>query len=404
MKKIKSFFSTMFGKNKSISQKPLTKLSIFFVIIFDIFLFNNLYEGYVYQWNLIQKPSELYNCEYIFDNNNNVSTNTIQEFYNFWKYTQTNNAVEICKNAKTLFTTQKQNIIENYKNSIQTIQDNINNTNSDIRSYEYQYGQYLKEANSGIQNQNDRLSQIEWWNAREKYLQLQNDLETYEEQKSQIISEFSRNSQLKSIFDFIKNNKKEFLDNYQDTYFWYPVKVALFQAILLIPIFLISLALYKIFVRKENKIFSILFSNLTFISGIFVLILLFKFLYFILPVKFFWDFIDMLKNLNLGFLWNYILVFLWIILFWAIIFFSQKGSDKLKKIKEENEKRKIEENKQIISKQRYFSNLCFDCGKTLLKDSNYCQNCWADQHFECNNCHHKVPKAFDFCNKCGTKK
>lgn len=403
MKKIKSFFSTMFGKNKSISQKPLTKLSIFFVVIFDIFLFNNLYEGYVYQGNLIQKPSELYNCEYIFDNNQN-STNTIQEFYNFSKYTQTNNWVEICKQAKQLFTAEKQNIIENYKNSIQTIENNISKTQGDIRNYEYQYGNYLKEASSWIQDQNDRLSQIEWWNAREKYLELQNKLENYQNQKADIISDFYKEESLNTIFNFIENNKDEFLEDYKNAYFWYPVKVALFQALLLIPIFLISLGLYKVFVRKENKIFSILFSNLTFISGILVLVLLFKFLYFILPVKFFWEFIEMLKNLNLGFLWNYILVFLAIILFWVIIYSSQKGSEKLKKIREENERKKIEENKQIISKQRYFSNLCIDCGKTLLKDSDFCQNCWADQQFECTNCHHKVPKAFDFCNKCGTKK
>ena len=403
MKKMKSFFSTMFGKNKSISQKPLTKLSIFFVIIFDIFLFNNLYQGYVYQWNLIQRPSELYNCEYIF-NDTNIWWNTIQEFHNFWKFSNVDNSSDICKNAKKLFTEQKQDIIENYKNSSLNINNKISTVEREIRNYEYQYGIYLKEAGSGIVDQNDRLSQIEWWNAREKYLKLQNDLKNYEEQKSKIVSEFSKNAQLISIFNFIENNREQLLLDYQNAKFWYPVKVALFQAILLIPIFLISLGLYKVFVRRENKIFSILFSNLTFIAGIFVLILLFKFLYFILPVKFFWDFIETLKNLNLGFLWNYILVFLWIILFWAIIFFSQKGSDKLKKIKEENEKRKIEENKQIIWKQRYFSNLCIDCGKTLLKDSNYCQNCWADQHFECNNCHHKVPKAFDFCNKCGTKK
>lgn len=393
----------MFGKNKNISQKPLTKLSIFFVIIFDIFLFNNLYDGYTYQANSIKSPYSLYKCESVFFDKN-ISSYTIQEFFNFWKYSNQDWSVETCQELKKLFTVERQRVIENYHNAISEINKDISSTQSKIRSYEYQYEKYLRESSSGINNANDRLSEIKWWNAREKFLDLQNELQNFETQKNNLISDFSQDSTLAEIFTFIETNKDNFFQEYKKAQFWYPVKIALFQAILLIPIFLVSLGLYKIFVRKENKILSILFSNLTFIAAIFVLILLFKFLYFILPVKFFWNFIDILKDLNLWFLWNYILVFLWIVLFWAIIYFSQKGSEKLKKIREENEKRKLAENRTKISKQRYFNNQCIDCGKTLLKDSHYCSHCGFDQYYECNNCHHKNPKAFEFCNKCWSEK
>ena len=44
--KLKKFFSDMFWKNVDVSKKPLTNLSILFVIIFDIFLFNNILNWY----------------------------------------------------------------------------------------------------------------------------------------------------------------------------------------------------------------------------------------------------------------------------------------------------------------------------------------------------------------------
>jgi predicted RNA-binding Zn-ribbon protein involved in translation (DUF1610 family) len=111
-----------------------------------------------------------------------------------------------------------------------------------------------------------------------------------------------------------------------------------------------------------------------------------------------------LKQLNLWFLWNYISVFLWVIIFGTIVYFSQKWSEKLQKIREENEKRRIAENKVKISKERYFKNLCIDCGKTLLKDSKHCSHCGTNQYHNCENCNHEFPKAFEYCDKCWTKK
>ena len=82
---------------------------------------------------------------------------------------------------------------------------------------------------------------------------------------------------------------------------------------------------------------------------------------------------------------------------------SQKWFEKLEKLKEEQEKIKIEQNKKKVQTERYGKWLCIDCNSKLLPDSRYCQICWKDQFYKCNNCENLVPKVFEYCNKCWKK-
>lgn len=406
-KHTKFFFSNMFGKNETIYQKPLNWISILLVIFFDIFLFSNIFDGYTYQKNLTLSPYETYSCNTLFETKD--TENLIDHINNEFKNQISENIKSTdlsseCQNVNTLISkiqndTKYQEILE----KIIEKTDAIDKKSNEIYDYESQYSMYLKESSAGIYSSDDRLSEIEVGNAKQNYQKILNEKTQLESDKKTLIGEIAQNENFKNLQNYLWENKTVFQEKYETALFWYPVKIALLQALLLLPLFFVSLLWYRYFYKKQNKIFTILFSNLTFITGIFVFVLFLKLVYFILPKKFFAGLIVFLKSLSLGFIWNYILVILGIALFGFIIYLSQKWAEKYEAIRKEQERVRIEQNKKKIMKERFHKWSCVECGEKLLNESDFCQSCGCKQHYECSECHAKVPKAFEFCNKCGTK-
>lgn len=408
---IKIFLSNMFGKNTTIYEKPLNTLSIILVIAFDIFLFYNILSWYNYQKDLVVSPYEKYSCiNYFYDNNNSL-LNQIGYYYQndqfvgidmYWNKETVNYDWDICKtlNSKIEKFKQTQEYIS-FKSELDSKESEISSLNSQKYQYESQYNDFLEESKAWIVDENSRLSDINKENARRDYNNIKDQINLATLKKDELVNNFlATNSDFKDLSDYINQNKESFLKNYDKEIFWYPVKITGFQTLLLLPLFLISLFFYKLFLRRQNKIFTILFSNLTFITWIFVFVLFLKVVYFILPKKFFASLIALLKSLSLWFLWNYILVIIWVWVFGFVIYLSQKWIDKIQKIKEEQEKLRIEQNKKKVQVERFGKWLCLECNSKLLSDSRYCQVCWEDQFYECNKCKNLIPKVFEYCNKC----
>jgi len=405
----------MFGKNTEIYQKPLNTLSVIFVIAFDIFLFYNILSGYNYQKDFVVSPYEKYSCiNYFYDEKSDL-LNSIYYYYpndTFLKVDTDGNTKTVNYNGdicNTLYAKisdiQRSQAYIDFKNKSDEYQSEISTLESKKYNYESQYRDFLEESKSGIYDDNSRLSDIDKENARLNYNNIKNDIVNLSQQKKDLENSFLQsNPLLWDIHNFITDNKESFLKNYDKEIFWYPVKIAFFQAILLLPLFLISLFFYSFFLKRHNKIFTILFSNLTFITGIFVFILFLKVVYFIIPKKLFASFIALLKQLSLWFLWNYILVVIWVFIFWFIIYLSQKSIEKYELIKKEQLALQMKQNKAKVQKDRFEKKLCTECWVKLLPDSIYCQECWAHQYDECVHCHHLIPKVFGYCNKCWEKK
>ncbi len=410
---IKIFLSNMFGKNTTIYEKPLNNLSIILVIAFDIFLFYNILSWYNYQKDFVVSPYEKYSCvNYFYDNDESLLWQISYYYPNDefvkidlnWDVKKANYDWDICKTVYEKITNiQKSNDYINYKSEYNNYQNNLSSLENQKYRYEMQYRDFLEESKAWIVDENSRLSDINKENARKDYNNIKKQINITTKKQQTLKNNFlSNNHDLKDLNDYITKNKESFLKNYDKEIFWYPVKITGFQALLLLPLFLISLFFYKLFLRRQNKIFTILFSNLTFITWIFVFILFLKVVYFILPKKFLASFIALLKSLSLWFLWNYILVIIWVWVFSFVIYLSQKWIDKIQKIKEEQEKLRIEQNKKKVQIERFDKWLCIECNVKLLPESRYCQVCWEDQYYECSNCKNLIPKVFKFCNKCWT--
>lgn len=400
-KNLKKFFGNMIWSG-NISSKKLNIVSIIFVVLFDIFLFYNIKQWYEYQRDLINRPSNEFACrDYFYDLEED--SELLKEILNEEKRYASN--LEYCVKIKELaFRVDDELNVENIKFQIENFDDKIRDLQYDLDKYEREYEKYKDELSSWINSWNDRLSNINGWNAREKYFEIKKNLDLAKSQKNQYENSFNNRMSFFELKNYLQENKGDFFKAYKKAEFWYPVKVWLFQLILILPLFLFSVFFYKFSLKKDNRIFKILFANLSFITGIFVFILLFKFLYFIAPKKFFVDFIKILRNLNLGFIWNYILVILWVVLFGLFIYLSQKWADKLAKHKAEIVRQKLIENKKKFAKERFFKWQCIDCWKKLLDNSTFCSHCGFDQYSECEKCGTKNPKSFEYCNKCGRKK
>lgn len=409
-KKIKNFFSHMFGKDTQIYQRPLNTLSVIFVITFDIFLFYNIFSWYSYQKDLVVSPYEKYYCiEYFHYDEKRLLHSDQYALYNRNQNgfdVSTNRNLTVCNTLNKLvskFTWS--NDYKNFKNTYNTFNNELYQLENEKVRYEKQYQDFLQETQAGINDHNARLSDIDRENARINYQNILQNI-TAKNQEITLLEEkfMESNKDFQELSEFIFSKKEEVLKSYEKEIFFYPVKIALFQAILLLPLFMISLFFYNYFLKRHNKIFTILFSNLTFITGIFVFILFLKVVYFILPKKLLVWFITLLKSLSLWFLWNYILVGIGIVIFGFIIYLSQKAIEKYELIKKEQLELQIQQNRKKIQKERFEKKLCIECGAKLLPESMYCQECWYHQYDECKKCSSFIPKVFDFCHKCGTKK
>lgn len=408
IKQTKTFISNMFWKNKEIYEKPLNWLSVIILIAFDIFLFFNIFSGYSYQRNMIVAPHEEYSCEYFYNYQNEENLiNILNDYYKYdYKNTDDNFLWDYCKKLVSHVNDLKSdNSFSNFLDTLVDYNDKISDLEYQKNEYEYEYSSYLWESSAWIKNPNDRLTDLEEWSIKTNYQKIISNIEEIQKQKKLTIEAFtSWNDNFKSLVNYINSTKDEFKKSYDDAIFWYPVKVAFFQAILLLPLFLVSLFFYSYFLRRKNRVFTILFSNLLFITWIFVFVLFLKVIYFILPKKFFVSIFEFLKSLSLLFIWNYILVIIWIVIFGFLIIWIQKAFEKWDKIKEEQKKEEEEKNKKRIQFERYAKKRCIDCNSTLLDNAEFCNICWENQFYECENCKTKVPKIFDFCQKCWNKK
>lgn len=411
LKIIKWLFANMFGKNTKIYKKPLNTLSIIFVVAFDIFLFVNLLDGYDYQKNLVISPYEKYTCTNFFNQENTSLFSQIRYFSPSdqflqitpgWEKKYINYQNTFCKDIEKQITDiQESQAFQELSRSLSTLESTESSLNTKKYQYESQYQDFLSENSAWITDYNSSLSEINRETARNDYNEIKTQIQKNADEHTKLISTFiNTNQDFLTLRQTLKNNQEVVLKNYEKEIFWYPVKVTFYQSLLLLPLFLLSLFFYKFFLRRENKIFSILFANLTFITGIFIFTLFLKIIYFILPKKFLVTFIAYLKQLSLWFLWNYISILLGLIIFGVVIYFSQKWYEKIQAIKQEQERQRIEQNKKKVLEERFAKWLCMKCNFKLLPESRFCQSCWENQYDECGVCKNLVPKIFAYCNKC----
>lgn len=416
---MKSFFGSLVGKIE-LTDKPLNWLSIVFLIAFDIFIFTNLVDWLDNQKQNITSPYEKYNydCKQIFNNNwdfkvwdfriiddnysNNITKNINAPFYD--EDFNKNEQSEYCQNIdKEIANIKNNSDFSSLYKELNKLKNDISNLEDKKYNYERDYNNFRDDYEAWLGWYDDRITDINNDSIRADYEKIIKDINFLQSDIKWIEFKLNNLLEILSLKKYINDNKFAFKAEESNYSFWYPVYVTLMEAILILPILLFTVLLYNFAIKRRLRILSILAANLALISGIFTFFILIKVIYWILPKKFFANLITYLASIKALAIWNYLLTMFGLILFWALMYGSQKSMEKYKKIKQQRAKEIELLNKERIGKERYWNKACIDCNTKLLEWATHCSNCWIDQYKECSKCKNKIPKAYIHCEKCGTK-
>lgn len=424
IKEKRSIFKKLFWSaiwKTQISEKPFNIISIILIMAFDVFIFINILDGLDYQRSNIVSTYDKYPsvCSTLFRNEDKeLSLTEIDKikYYNNYKNRTSNywlakwvdlgdDRVKFCSDLdKFVFDIKNDEDFIYLSKEINTLSSDIRFQENKQSSYKRSYDEYRDDVVSWLWKYDDRLSDIDDNNVRSNYEKILSEISDLKERKKESLEELNSLDEVISLKTYLNKNRQEFIWEYENYRFWYPVYVTLMEMILIIPIFLLSILGYKFYINRKNKIFTVLFANLAIISGIFTFYIFMKVVYWILPKKLLANIFTYLASLKLLAIWNYILVILWILIFGLFIYLSQKASIKLAKIKEENIKEKERINRVKFRMERYEKGQCIECSAKLLPWAIYCNECWKNQFDECVKCKNLVPKVFNFCEKCWEEK
>lgn len=418
---LKNFFWTLVGKS-SPEDKRLNWLSIIFLIAFDIFIVVNIFDGLDNVSQNITNPYTKYNfsCTTSFDSDTSKSYtyNQLQSFkddrnYNRGKninapfYDEDFNSDGRSKWCMELADLKEKIVQDEVYAKNMVVLDNLDKTKynqeSEINSYKKEYDEYRLDVASGLGGYGDRISNINNDRVRSDYQKLQAELSETNQKINTLQAEINALPVIWGLNSYISENKDEFQAEVSHYKFWYPVYVTMMELVLLVPIFLLSVFLYNFSLKRNKKILMILSSNLTFITGLFLFVVLIKVIYWVIPKKFFANLLAYLASIKALAVWNYILTIFGLILFGLFMYISQKSMEKMAIVKAERKKEVEKLNIVRVQKERYWSKTCISCNTKLLDGATHCSNCWTDQYKPCTSCDHRMPKAYTHCEKCGEK-
>lgn len=174
---------------------------------------------------------------------------------------------EVCAGLETLVLKIKenQNFIKS-RESVKGLEDNKRKLETKKGEYETNYVEFREDYKAGLSDYNNRLSSIDMKSIRQDYENILNEIKTVDVNISQQLTSIDALPEVLALKQYVSTHKKDFLNQVESYEFWYPAYVTIMQIILILPLLLLSLALYQFSLKRRLRILSILSSNLSFIT------------------------------------------------------------------------------------------------------------------------------------------
>ncbi len=379
----------------------LNKLSIFFLILFNIFIAYNIFQWLSFQANLVDSPYDRYDyhCSEFFSSKNladkdvaidfkNNFLDTIEQTYSDNNLQNNEKSSELCKKITELETASTLNPeVLSIANTIENLKEERYQTEKTIQKIKDEYEITLTEKIAG----QDETNSLTLSNANSS----KNDILNLTQQKNNLQHAIDNEyTKLDAIPEYI-NYKNYYLQNYENYQsqeyrynLWYQIKIYLLQILFLLPLIIISL---YIFYRKNKQGYSyttIIFSNIAVVAILWLFVITLPFLFQFIPHRLLAWLIELLNKFNLVVIWNYILIIAGIGLISLLIYLSQK-----KLFSKENE-----------YKSRITNNKCTYCANPVnYHTDTYCGFCSKLIKQECTNCKKQYITWLDYCTHCWYK-
>jgi len=169
------------------------------------------------------------------------------------------------------------------------------------------------------------------------------------------------------------------------TEFWYPFKVLLWQLLFLLPLFILFYLWSLRSVKKNAKLQVLISSHLLVIAAIPIFFKILEVVLDLIPRHFFKKFFEILQALHIIAIWHYLVIIAAIGFALLTIYIIQKKIFNIHR----------------LQLKRLSKNQCYHCGKKLPAYADVCPFCGTHQQKKCPSCGQPTYAAGDFCTRCG---
>ena len=417
--KIKFFYKLKLSyQQDSKNIEKLTRWSLLFIIILDIFVYSAIEMGIRFQTATVNNPETkiTYQCRTIVNNLTSIQDYSWYEYRSAGKKPYSNydaiyangttsgsqqvlqdirhkeldarclelqNRIEIIANSKELST---------IKSSIETLQKNLAKYTTDLRYIQNNYNTVLFEKIAQQQQSKSILEMdLESKNVKAKYDELQGKIASTQKNIEDLKLQFSSNALVAGLFELATQQKEAILKDYAKATSRYFLKKTGIVVLFLVPI--IALFYWQMNVQNIRRNYTkyIIFKNIFVIAMVFFLINTIRIIYNFIPHVFLQKVLMFFYSIDIPFIAYYLLLALGIVLFSLIILKLQSAT--------KNKKRTT-----ITFIDSYKLNKCDACGvKVDYVHMNFCPNCRNVLKIKCEKCGHYTIAKLDFCSFCSEK-
>jgi hypothetical protein len=400
---IQRLFRQLIRRSTHINHESINRASIVILILIDIFVLFNVFNGLdnVGQW--LMPPQEAVPCfmaQDSYQTSNQKGTfdfdaKTIEAIIDTNKPSspllETRNpkrlgkVSSLCDNEIRLIKEINTVSNANLKTSINQGRIAISNLNQEIETLRRQYDSTLLEKIARQAPQNS-INQSPADRVKTKIDDLKSKISIQKqfiiETQKKLIQQPSSESYLKLLNNTSKY--KEVKNAYNSAQFWYPNKQLLIQTLFLLP--LIALAYFvNAWATKKNKAVLALVSwHLLLIFCIPLLVKFFEFIQFGNLLGIVIEQVTMLLG-GLRFIANYLLILIIPLAGLGLIKFLQR----------------FVFNPKVQARNRIQNVRCINCSFKLGRGDEFCPSCGFDQFMDCPSCSQKTYKFTRFCKHCG---
>uniref|UniRef100_B8HWM8 DZANK-type domain-containing protein n=1 Tax=Cyanothece sp. (strain PCC 7425 / ATCC 29141) TaxID=395961 RepID=B8HWM8_CYAP4 len=396
--RFKRFIQNLIRKSTHVRHEPLNKVSIVILILIDIFVLINVFNGLnsVAAWPLA--PQEEFPCyqsyaAYHKDSAKDREFRTIEALLQPYAVDKipVNSEKRLgqvssrCDRLIALRAGVKNPQTLALKKQIDSIRNRISKRNADIATYQKQYDSTLLEKLAGqdpsksINQTTADRAKADIANARSQIQQLQAQLA---ENVQALITEPGAAAYLNEISQV--NSYQTLKQAYESAAFWHPNQQFLLQTLFLLPLIAFTYLWHSNAVNKGRGTQSLLSWHLLLIFCIPLLFKVLEFIQFGTLAEAILKFLIQILG-GLVFISSYLLIVIIPLLGFGLIKFLQRFIF----------------NPQVQAKGRIRKSLCIQCGKKCRSTDEFCPFCGYEQFRACHHCHRKTYKYTEFCHLCG---
>ena len=400
---IKKFYSNNFVYN---GKEKLSKLTIMFIAILNIFIFITIGLGIDFQVKVLNSPTVTYpyKCRDVL-NNNDISDFRqyfyTKEKYDDYYYEENYQGIkDLQEDSRCVLLKEKINLVKkehNIKELISSSNKLLNNQSkidSELSYIKENYNTVLFEKmSSQTQDKSIIKDDLSTQNIKEKHDAYIKELEKIKEEIDQLNNNFSKSKSVEELVSFVSTNKEQINQDIESMNKAYSIKRELVTLAFLLPLVLVFFYMMKTYLTKERYILYILFKNILIINLNKKVISMISLVYELLPKIFIEKVLRFFYEIEIPFIVYYFVITIFIFIFGYLIIKLQK------KFKEENNRLK---NNSITKVESYNKNICNNCGNRVdFNTMNFCPCCQNKLKVECDSCHHMTIKGLDYCSNCG---